>query len=506
MKRCLSILLFAFLSCVALLAQSNKVTTIRQQKQAAQKEIKETSRKLQQNTAKTNQSLNQLNTIAAEIEMQQRTITTLSGQMVGINQQLGFLGDSIRATQRRLAVLRSSYAKAVRSVQAHSTPFDRLLFLFSANSFHEAYRRMLYMRQFSKWREKQVNEIKAIQARLGVQYAQVRNLQSQKVGNLNKQNTAQLTLLQKKKEQAQTVADLKRQGSQLQVILAEKKRKAQALDNELDRLIAEEERKAAERARAEEQRRQAEERQRLEAQQKLAEQQRAEAQRQAELERQRQQQLAQQQALQQQRQQRQQQQLQTNKQQASRAKTRTKPNVVVAPPKVNVAPPVIAKAPTPPPPPSHPSGGYQMDNAERNLSGNFESNKGRLLFPVGGSNCRIVRHFGRQRHPELSHVEMNNGGIDIETSPGAVARAVFYGKVSAVFRQDGFNTVVMVRHGNYLTIYVNLSEIFVHTGEIVKANQVIGKIFSDPEDGNRTILHFEVRKERAKLNPEEWVR
>ena len=64
----------------------------------------------------------------------------------------------------------------------------------------------------------------------------------------------------------------------------------------------------------------------------------------------------------------------------------------------------------------------------------------------------------------------------------------------------------MVRHGAYLTIYVNLSEIYVRTGETVKPNQNIGKIFSDREDGNRTILHFEVRKERAKLNPEQWLR
>ena len=83
---------------------------------------------------------------------------------------------------------------------------------------------------------------------------------------------------------------------------------------------------------------------------------------------------------------------------------------------------------------------------------------------------------------------------------------MFTGKVSAIFRQDGYNTVVMVRHGSYLTIYVNLSEIYVRTGETVKPNQNIGKIFSDREDDNRTILHFEVRNEKVKLNPEQWLR
>ena len=117
-----------------------------------------------------------------------------------------------------------------------------------------------------------------------------------------------------------------------------------------------------------------------------------------------------------------------------------------------------------------------------------------------------MSHFGVNKHPELKYVTTDNGGIDIETQPGAVAHAIYEGKVSAIFRQEGFNTVVMIRHGSYLTIYVNLSEIYVRTGEKVKMNQNIGKIYSDSEDGNRTILHFEIRKEKTKLNPEQWMR
>ena len=146
-----------------------------------------------------------------------------------------------------------------------------------------------------------------------------------------------------------------------------------------------------------------------------------------------------------------------------------------------------------------------MNAEERNLSGSFESNKGNLLFPVSTS-YKIVKPFGRQRHPELKHVETDNGGIDIETSRGASARAVFEGKVSVIFQTDGFNTVVMLRHGNYLTVYVNIAESFVKTGDVVKAGQPIGRIFSDPDDDNRTILHFEIRKEKTKLNPEFWVK
>lgn len=139
------------------------------------------------------------------------------------------------------------------------------------------------------------------------------------------------------------------------------------------------------------------------------------------------------------------------------------------------------------------------------LSGSFEANKGRLLFPVSGS-YKIVRRFGRQPHPTLRHVETENSGIDIETSRGASARSIFAGKVSAIFKQDGFNSIVMIRHGRYISIYANLSSVTVKQGDSVKAGQTIGTVYSDPDDSNRTILHFEIRNERQKLNPSQWVR
>ena len=128
-----------------------------------------------------------------------------------------------------------------------------------------------------------------------------------------------------------------------------------------------------------------------------------------------------------------------------------------------------------------------------------------MLFPVTGK-YKIVSTFGQHKHPELKYVKVNNNGIDIEAQPGAMARAIFDGKVSAVFPQDGYHTVVMVRHGKYLSIYVNLSEIYIRKGDTLKAGDAIGKIYSDPDDGGRTILHFEVRREKDKLDPQQWVK
>lgn len=134
------------------------------------------------------------------------------------------------------------------------------------------------------------------------------------------------------------------------------------------------------------------------------------------------------------------------------------------------------------------------------LSGSFSANKGQLLFPVSG-RYKIVRQFGRQPHPTQRHVVTDNSGIDIEVPTGTSARAVFDGTVSAIFRQDGFNTIVMLRHGKYLTVYAGLSACNVRQGQHIKAGHLLGSIHSDPADDNRTILHFEVRDERQKLNP-----
>lgn len=418
MPRFIYILIFALLLVnYDGVAQKRTAKSIRKQQQTTQQEIKETNKKIKSNTAKTKKSLNRLNLIEAEISSHEKTISSISHELDSINKKMKLLKDSIKRSEAEIKKLKEDYSKAVSNIQARSSSFDRMLFIFSASDFNQAYRRMRYMRQFSTWREKQTEEIQKAQSRLRAQHSTVEAYHKQRSVALAKQNTERLGLVKKRKQQSKEIASLKKEGKALQKVLAEKQRQAKELDEALNKLIAEEERKAAERAK---------------------------------------------------------QAKKDDEKRKTEPKKESKPQ-------------------------------YSMSDSERVLSGSFESNKGRLLFPVVGS-YKIVRPFGRHKHPELKYVQTDNNGIDIEVQPGAKARAVFDGKVSAIFRQDGFNTIVMVRHGNYLTIYVNLSEIYVSNGETVKANQPIGKIFSDPDDDNRTILHFEVRKEREKLNPQEWVK
>ncbi len=149
-------------------------------------------------------------------------------------------------------------------------------------------------------------------------------------------------------------------------------------------------------------------------------------------------------------------------------------------------------------------GGYAMTKVERELSSNFSGNRGRLPYPVTGSHT-IINSFGEQQHQELKYVRTNNNGIDILTTAGADARAVFNGEVTRIFMVPGYNNSVIVRHGNYLTVYSNLSQVYVKAGDKVSTRQAIGKIYSDPDDGNATVLHFQLWKERTKLNPAPWL-
>lgn len=147
-------------------------------------------------------------------------------------------------------------------------------------------------------------------------------------------------------------------------------------------------------------------------------------------------------------------------------------------------------------------GGYAMNKQEAALSGSFEKNKGRLPYPVNGSYV-IVGRFGKQQHSR--YVETINNGIDLQTKPGAEARAVFDGVVSRVFIVPGYNSSVIIRHGNYLTVYSNLREVYVKAGDEVKTRQSIGKIFTDTENDNLTKMQFQLWKETTKLNPEPWL-
>lgn len=415
------------------------MSTVKQEQRRAEKTLKDAGKKLNDNTLRTEQELVRLNQLEGELKEKNREIDNIRTSLSAIDSDIKVAGDSLAVLEKNLAALKTQYAGALRKMQGNFRSKNLITFLFSASSFSDVTARYRYLREFSDWRKRKMQEISKASNLLGSQRRQLGSLQSERRKTLSSLTENESQLRSKRDETDKVVAKLKKEGSQLQKTIDNNQRKLKKLENELDRMI-------------------------------IAEQKRqAEAQRKAEqAARQKKRQTA-----------------SKNKKQ-SQGKTVEKPSA-------------SAKG-------NSEMAAVTSGNAEsRALSGSFESNRGRLLFPVRG-RYTIVKGFGRQKHPDLPNVVTDNPGIDIAASEGAKARSIFEGTVSGIFSQDGYNKVVMVRHGSYISIYANLSSINVRMGEKVRANQDLGTIYRDPEYGNKPVLHFELRRERAKLNPMQWIR
>lgn len=146
---------------------------------------------------------------------------------------------------------------------------------------------------------------------------------------------------------------------------------------------------------------------------------------------------------------------------------------------------------------------YTMSKEDQLVAGGFEKNKGRLPLPV--EKGFISGHFGRQPHPVLQYVTQDNKGIYIQTPAGGFARSVYDGVVTQVFHVAGSNTSVIVKHGNYRTVYSNLTSVTVKIGDKVTAKQRLGKVYVDAENGNKAELYFMIYKDSTIQNPESWI-
>ncbi|MBQ9077046.1 MAG: peptidoglycan DD-metalloendopeptidase family protein [Muribaculaceae bacterium] len=463
-KRCLRFIIIVVIAAVSMPAAGQRTAkNIKKEKQETTRKIKETSRKIDVNTKETSRQMNKLNSLNADIREQVRSIRKMQHSIDSVNRSIRKLNDSVAAFDRHLSYLRNKYAEAVRKIDSHKGSMDKLSFIFSSESFSQAYRRMRYLEQFSRWKSRKSEEIKSLKEGVERHRERLAVMKESRRRSLEEMKLARRELQEARDTTSVLVADLKKEGKLLKAYLRKKEKESRALDDELERIIVEEQRRAEEARKAEEKRQAEERKRRQEEEKRLAREEREQQDGKNDV----------------------------KPEQPKKGKTEARP----------IEDQAEAK-------PEKQENSQTFDNvadAERKLTGSFEDNRGRLLFPVSGK-YKIVKAFGRQRHPDLRYVQTDNSGIDIEVPAGSEARAVFAGKVSEIFRLPGFNNIVMVRHGSYLTIYANLETISVKKGDTVNANQKIGRIYSDPDDGNRTILHFEVRKEKVKLNPEHWVK
>ncbi len=145
---------------------------------------------------------------------------------------------------------------------------------------------------------------------------------------------------------------------------------------------------------------------------------------------------------------------------------------------------------------------FAMTAEAKALAANFTSNKGKLPWPV--ERGVVVTRFGTTQHPTLPNVKTYSSGVEIATEEGSKARAAFDGEVLAVTVIRGANKAVQIRHGDYITVYQNITDVYVKKGDKVSTRQEIGKIFTNPSTGDTT-LKFLIFQNTNKLNPAEWV-
>lgn len=428
----MKLLLFFFLLLLPvspLFAQSNKlIKELESKRGALQKQIVESETLLITTKKDVGSQLKGLAALTGQIEERRRYILTINNDVESIERELSSLGRQLTRLQRDLKDKKKKYESSVQYLYKNRSIEEKLMFIFSAKSLAQTYRRMRYVREYATYQRLQGEEVLKKQEQLNRKKSELQQVKAAKEGLLKEREEEKVKLEAQEKEQKLLVANLKKKQRGLQNELNKKRREANQLNARIDRLIAEEIEKARKRA-AEEARREA----------------------------------------------------------AARKKAGEK----------------TATASTSAKPKAQPLDTYSMSKADRELSGNFANNRGKLPMPITGAYI-ITSHYGQYSVEGLRNVKLDNKGIDIQGKPGAQARAIFNGKVAAVFKLNGlFN--ILVRHGNYISVYCNLSSALVKQGDDVTTKQTLGQIFSDGADNGRTVLHFQLRKEKEKLNPEPWL-
>lgn len=427
MKRVWCVLVACFCLLCSLMAQSNKlIKELESKRGALQKQIAESESLLKTTTKNVGSQLKGLAALTGQIEERRRYILAINRDVDLIDKELASLQRQLTQLQKELKDKKNKYAASVNYLYRNHTIQDKLLFIFSASTLEQTYRRLRYVREYASYQRMQGEEIQKKQKQISDKRTELTEARKAKEGLLKEREDEKATLEKQEKEQKELVNSLRKKQRSLQSEISKKRKEANQLNARIDRLIAEEIEKARKRAEEE-----------------------------------------------------------ARKEAAARKKGESKSDGSATKPK---AAPLEA---------------YTMNKADRELSGSFVSNRGKLPVPVTGPYI-ITSHYGEYTVPGLRGVKLDNKGIDIQAKPGAQARAVFNGKVAAVFQLNGlFN--ILVRHGAYISVYCNLSSASVKADDVVKTGQTLGPIFSDGADGGRTVLHFQLRKEKEKLNPEPWL-
>jgi murein hydrolase activator len=408
------LLLYVFFLMVAghsvSFAQNTRENLQKTKKQLEQ-EIKYTNMLLEQ-TQKTKQtSLNKLLLINRQIEKREALVETINSEIDQIQEEINIQTVQIRHLADELKKMKDEYASMIYYAYKNLNIFNRIMFIFAAEDFNQAFHRLRYYQQYSSYRRTQAEIIRKAQTELTQKIEELEKTKNQKAALAQSKEQEKNKLIGEKEVKDKAVQELGKKEKQLVATLREKQESAQKLQKEIEKLIAEEIRASAARAK-------------------------------------------------------------------KTAKAENKPKPEITESKIMLTP------------------------VEMELSSSFAANKGKLPWP--SENGIITGVFGEHAHPVLKYVKVKNNGIDITTDEGANVRCVFNGKVSRVMSFPNMNKVVIIRHGEFLTVYSNLEEVSVTDGQEISTKQPIGKVHTT-EDDSKTEYHFEIWLGKTIQNPQEWL-
>lgn len=476
---------------------TEEIRGLQSQRNAVQKKIKEQERLLRANKADVKKRLDDLLAINSEIDQHQKSIDGIQSDIHSIEGNISLLRSQLSTLEQQLEDRRAKYIKSMRYLAKTRTIQDKLMFIFSAKSLTQMYRRLRFVREYAAYQKAQGEQVRAKQEQITNKHKQLETVKGEKNTLLYKGQQEKAALQGKQTEQQQMVTSLQKQQKTIQTIIDDQKKKNDALNSQIDKLIAEEVAKAKARAEAEARRKAAEAAEAKRRREAELARKKAEAEAAARENARRVQEAKEREAR-----------LKAEaakaaaekrdaeaRERAERAARKAEADRLAAERKAAVDKQrhdqEVAKAKT------ENETVATVSSEDMALSRNFESNRGRLPMPVTGS-YRIVSHFGQYNVEGLKNVRLDNKGINIQAGAGASARAIFNGEVSAVFGFGG-SMVVMVRHGSYISVYCNLRSVSVHRGQQVSTRQALGTVGAD------NILQFQLRKGYSKLNPEAWL-
>lgn len=499
-------------------ASSSKETAadVRRRQEAAQKEITQTRQQIKENDAAVRRNLSELGKLEGDIADSRRKVAETGGKVAALQKQIAGLQSQIAAEEKSLASMRAGYLEAVKKMRAHRKEKSMLAFIFSSGSFNEALRRMRYLRQFSDWRDKKTKEIDGKVRQLREQTERLAQTKTMHDRALAAEVKARDELQAQYSRQDAIVVELKKNGQALNSHLAKKQAEVNTLKGRVAALIAEEQRKA-----------EAERRAREKAEAERVAREKAEAER-IERDRQERERLLAESAQKKEdakesadgskpgHDDKAQSKKQTSKKADTSKKAGQEKNKKASDKRSSSGKEAYAEARRRRPKSQQSSesatggasskpGGKSSTTQNAAQTGGFASMKGSLPRPVAGS-FRVTSRFGKHSLPDLPDVTYDNPGIDAEVSAGASALAVYAGKVSGVYMIPGYSTVVIVSHGGYYTVYGNIAQAGVSVGDVVKQGQSLGRLAPDEEDPSHSLIHFEVWKNRDKMDPLGWIK